>query len=150
MRLPLFFSWQLNWQLKRTNNQWNQWILSIVPFFYDLWNIIHFRWNFTVLRDAAKLIFTVARCAKDERSRIERRMKTLGKTSCSTKTRRYSKAVCSTQRDRWKSRRTGRVARSLVREQEQNKADVFAKGQLVRMAAARKEWTETARTKWFR
>jgi len=94
-----------------------------MPFFYGLWNIIHFRWNFTVLRDAARLIFTVARCAKDERSRIERRMKTLGKTSCSTKTRRYSKAVCSTQRDRWKSRRTGRVARSLARSlvQEQNR-----------------------------
>lgn len=84
-------------------------------FFYSIWNIIHFCWNFTVLRDAARLIFTVARCAKDKRSQIEWRMKTLGKTSCSTKTRRYSKAVCSTQRDRWKSRRTGRVARSLAR-----------------------------------
>lgn len=44
-----------------------------------------------------RLIFTVVRRAK--RSRSERRTKTSGKTSCSTKTRRYSKAVCSTHRD---------------------------------------------------
>jgi hypothetical protein len=32
-------------------------------------------------------------------ARLEQRTKTSGKTSCPTKTRRYSKAVCSTQRD---------------------------------------------------
>lgn len=96
-------------------------------------------------------------------SRIE--WKLSGKTSCSTKTRRYSKAVCSVQRDRWESRRNGRVAcllaRSFVRsevEWKQNKTegererDVCVRIEMTfgGMTAVRKEGAWTAKTKWFR